>query len=244
MLDKNNPKPLYAQLEEILRSSILSGQWQPNTAIPSELELSRTYSVSRMTARSVVTQLVHDGLLRRVQGKGTFVVEQKIATKSLAYMGIREQLERMGYQTATRLLSFRQIECGRALAEKLDIMQGEPVHFIERIRSIGGSPISLHRSYIPRALAPTLRDDKLENEQLCVILRNEFNLKSAIVNETLESVVASPDEAQVFHVDRTFPLLILEDVYKTAAGRAFEFTRVLFRGDKVRLNFDYFDRDG
>ncbi len=150
----------------------------------------------------------------------------------------------MGYQTATRLLSFRQIECGQALAEKLDIMQGDVVHFIERIRYIDGSPISLHRSYIPRALAPTLRDDKLENEQLCVILQNEFNLKSAIVNETLESVVASPDEAQLFLVNKTFPLLILEDIYKTAAGRAFEFTRVLFRGDKVKLNFDYFDKDG
>ena len=243
MLDKNNPKPLYAQLEEILRSSILGGEWQPNTAIPSELELSRTHGVSRMTARAVVTQLVNDGLLRRVQGKGTFVVEQKIPTKSLAYMGIREQLERMGYQTTTRLLTFKQIECSQNLAAKLDIMQGDLVHFIERIRYIDGSPISLHRSYIPKALAPTLKEDKLEHEQLCVILQNEFNLKSAIVNETLESVLSSPEEAQLFAITKTFPLLILEDIYKTSAGRAFEFTRVLFRGDKVKLSFDYFDKN-
>lgn len=242
MLDKNNPKPLYAQLEEILRSAILSHQWPPNHAIPSELELSKTYGVSRMTARSVVTQLVNDGLLRRVQGKGTFVVEQKIPTKSLAYMGIREQLERMGYQTTTRLLTFKQIEASQNLVEKLDIMQGDAVHFIERIRYIDGNPISLHRSYIPKALAPTLQSERLENDQLCVILQNEFNLKSAIVNETLESVLASIEEANLFMVDRTFPLLILEDVYKTAAGRAFEFTRVLFRGDKVKLSFDYSDR--
>ena len=239
MLDKNSPKPLYAQLEEILRTSILGGRWQPNTAIPSELELSRTYGVSRMTARAVVTQLVNDGLLRRVQGKGTFILEQKIPTKSLAYMGIREQLERLGYQTTTKLLSFRQIECSQNLAEKLGIMQGDSVHFIERLRSIDGSSISLHRSYIPAALAPGLKDDMLENEQLCVILQNEFNLKAAIVNETLESVLASPEEAQLFMVNKTFPLLILDDIYKTSSGRPFEFTRVLFRGDKIKLSFDY-----
>lgn len=243
MLDKNSPKPLYAQLEEILRTAILGDQWQPNTAIPSELELSRTYGVSRMTARTVVTQLVNDGLLRRVQGKGTFIIEQKISTKSLAYMGIREQLERLGYQTETRLLAFKLIEASQNLAEKLDILPGDAVHFIERLRSIDGSPISLHRSYIPAALAPTLKDDMMENEQLCVILQNEFNLKSAIVNETLESVLASPEEAQRFMVTKTFPLLILEDIYKTSAGRPFEFTRVLFRGDKMKLSFDYFDKN-
>jgi GntR family transcriptional regulator len=239
MLDKNSPKPLYAQLEEILRSSILRQEWAPNHAIPSELELSRTYGVSRMTARAVVTQLVHDGLLRRVQGKGTFVVEQKIPTKSLAYMGIREQLERMGYRITTKLMGFSQVEASQGMADVLDIRQGEPVHFIERLRFIDDKPISLHRSYIPRALTPTLRDEKLESEQLCVILQNEFNLKSATVSETLESVTASPDEAALLNVGKSFPLLMLEDINKTSTGRIFEYTKVLFRGDKVKLNFEY-----
>lgn len=239
MLDKNSPKPLYAQLEEILRSSILGSIWEPNHAIPSEQELSRTYGVSRMTARSVVTQLVNDGLLRRVQGKGTFVVQHKIPTKSLAYMGIREQLERMGYQTTTKLLRHEMVSATPALAEKLDIIQGDQVHFIERARFIDGNPISLHRSYIPNALAPNLKEDKLETEQLCVILQNEFNLKSASVSETLESVVASPEEAQLFNVGKSFPLLLLEDVNKTSTGRVFEYTKVLFRGDKIKLSFDY-----
>lgn len=239
MLDKKSPKPLYAQLEGILRASILNGEWKPNQAIPSELELSRTHGVSRMTARAVVTQLVNDGLLRRVQGKGTFVIEKKIATKSLAYMGIREQLERMGYQIATRLLNFRQIEASQSLAAILNIMPGDVVHFIERLRIIDDGPISLHRSYIPKILTPTLRDDRLETEQLCVILQNEFNLKTAVVTETLESVQATSEEAQLFAVSKTFPLLLLTDINKTIAGRIFEFTKVLFRGDKVKLSFEY-----
>lgn len=239
MLDKNSPKPLYVQLEEILRASIHDGEWAPNNAIPSELELSRTYGVSRMTARAVVTELVNDGLLRRVQGKGTFVVEQKIPTKSPAYMGIREQLERMGYHISTRLLSFRQFEASQHMAPILGVMQGDAVHCIERLRFIDDMPISLHRSYIPKVLTPTLSDEQLEREQLCVILQKEFNLKTAMVSETLESVLASPEEAQLFQVGKHFPLLMLEDINKTAAGRVFEFTRVLFRGDKVKLSFDY-----
>ena len=49
MLNRNNPEPLYAQLERILRQQIADGTWAPGTTIPSENELSRQYGVSRMT---------------------------------------------------------------------------------------------------------------------------------------------------------------------------------------------------
>ncbi|MDR2486416.1 MAG: GntR family transcriptional regulator, partial [Clostridiales Family XIII bacterium] len=100
-LDRLSPKPLYQQLDEIFRFAIYSQQWQANHAIPSEQVLGCMYGVSRMTVRSVITQLVNEGLLRRVQGKGTFVTEKKISATSPAYMGVREQLERMGYKTRT-----------------------------------------------------------------------------------------------------------------------------------------------
>lgn len=69
---------------------------------PLENELNRMYGISRLTARQVLAQLVSEDLLFRVQGKGTFVAIPKIATRALAYMGIREQLERMEISTTTR----------------------------------------------------------------------------------------------------------------------------------------------
>ena len=103
MLDRNNPKPLYQQLRDVLVDAIDSGRWGPNDKIPSENELSVTYGLSRMTVRSVITDLVREGLLYRVQGKGTFVAE-KIVTVSPSYIGIREQLEKMGYEVNTKII--------------------------------------------------------------------------------------------------------------------------------------------
>ena len=73
MLEKNSPKPLYQQLKDILVDAIDSEKWKANEKIPSENELSSIYGLSRMTVRSVLTDLVKEGLLYRVQGKGTFV---------------------------------------------------------------------------------------------------------------------------------------------------------------------------
>lgn len=67
MLEKNSPKPLYQQLKDILVDAIDSEKWKANEKIPSENELSSIYGLSRMTVRSVLTDLVKEGLLIRVQ---------------------------------------------------------------------------------------------------------------------------------------------------------------------------------
>jgi GntR family transcriptional regulator len=239
VLQKNSPKPLYVQLQELLRAEIVAGTYGYSGMIPSELELSRRFEISRMTARAVDTQLVNEGLLHRVQGKGTFVVEPKIEAHSLAYHGIREQLESLGYAITTKLLEFKTIAADGQLAKVLGVPTGEPLLFAKRLRSADDVPISLHLSYIPQALAATLRPDRLESEQLCVVLAEDFSLSSANVVETLESAVASAAEAKLLGVERRFPLLLLTDSYRSANGRVFEYTKVLFRGDKVKLHFEY-----
>src|SRR6266699_289497 len=75
-LERSNPLPLYYQLKEVLKQQIRAGHLAPHTAIPSEPELVSSYHVSRATVRQALTELVHEGLLYRQHGKGTFVCEQ------------------------------------------------------------------------------------------------------------------------------------------------------------------------
>lgn len=238
-LQREHPKPLYQQLEEIIREKIENEEWKPNTAIPSENELSKIYGISRMTARSVITQFVREGKLYRVQGKGTFVSEPKITTSSLSYMGIREQLERMGYQTKTKLLEVKRVPCNERIAKKLELSQDSEVYVIERIRYIKDVPLSIHTSYIPAEYCNNLEDMDLEGEQLCVILDKEYGLKRSKVIETLESSLATEREAMMLSVKTRFPLLMLEDIIYNSHGKPFEYTKVLFRGDKIKIKFQY-----
>ncbi len=239
MLDRQNGKPLYAQLHEIISDKIESEQWKPHTPIPSENELSKVYGISRMTARSVVTQFVRDGWLYRVPGKGTFVSEPKITTHSLSYMGIREQLEQMGYQISTTTISSKKIPCPEALAKKLALGVGTEIYVIKRVRFIKDEPLSLHTSYIPAALCQELEGKDLEGEQLCVILEKDYGLIKDKVVETLESTSAGETEAQLLRIRQGYPLLLLEDTIYSTSGAPFEYTKVLFRGDKIKIRFEF-----
>lgn len=238
-LDRGGSTPLYIQLANVLRDKIERGEWKPDQKIPSENELNRMYGISRMTARQVLAQLVNEELLFRVQGKGTFVAHRKIGATSPTYLGIREQLERMGYATTTMVLSSEAAPADVRVAAHLAISPDELVYRLRRVRLVDGEPISLHTSFVPKRLAADLDADDLVNRQLCVILENEYDLRMSRVVESLESTLPSADEAKQLRIRRTTPLLLLRQEISDPSGQQFEYSRILFRGDKIRLEFQY-----
>lgn len=238
-LQRGSPKPLYQQMVEILRDKIKNKEWQPNEGIPSENELSKTYGVSRVTTRAVLAQLANEGLLYRVQGVGTFVSEPKITHTPITYMGVREQLEQMGYSASTRLLEASRIPCPPQVAAKLQQPVGAEVYLIKRLRFAEQLPFSLHISYIPAAYCDGLDGKDLVGKQLCVVLNEEYGLLRRTVVETLEAHPAGREEAKALEVKAGTPLLVLEDVINDAEGRVFEYTSVFFRGDKVKFKFRF-----
>lgn len=238
-MDRSGSTPLYVQLANLLRGKIERGEWRPDQKIPSENELNRMYGISRMTARQVLAQLVHEELLFRVQGKGTFVAHRKIGTTSPAYLGIREQLERMGHATTTKVLSSEAAPADVRVAAHLAISPDDLVYRLRRVRLVEGEPISLHTSFVPMRLAPELAVDDLVHRQLCVILEDGYNLRINRVKESLESTLPSPEEAKLLRVRRTTPLLLLRQEISDSSGQQFEYSRIVFRGDKIRLEFQY-----
>lgn len=238
MLERDNPKPLYQQLRDILLDAIDSGKWGPNEKIPSENSLSTTYGLSRMTVRAVLTDMVKEGLLYRVQGKGTFVAE-KIVTLSPSYIGIREQLEQMGYEVTTKIIECGPVPCGGTIAKSLNIPSGSSVFTIKRVRYIKGEPISIHISYVNPMYSAHLTPEALEKEQLCILLTQHYGLKKKQVDETLESVLALNEEAELLNVEKGHPLLLLRDILYGEDGNPYEYTKVVFRGDKIKIKLHY-----
>lgn len=239
-LNRESAVPLYMQLADILRAKVESGEWKATQKIPSENELNQTYGIARMTARQVIAQLVNEGLLFRVQGKGTFVQPSKIATPPPSgYRGIRDQLERLGYPTSTRVIEVGSTNASPEVAKALDLAVGDPVMQVRRVRMVKEEPISYHCSYVPQELAPDLPRHDTGARQLCMVLAEEYGLSMGRVMESLEITIASDEEAKLLGVHRRSPLLLLQQRIHSPEGRPFELSRIVFGGNKVRLQFEY-----
>jgi GntR family transcriptional regulator, arabinose operon transcriptional repressor len=104
MLELDPPQPgtaLYAQLVAYFREQIMDGSLPVGARLPPELELAQQHRISRNTVRQAMSTLVHEGLLERVQGRGTFVrqdarlstaVEKRIGV-TLTYSGDQLNME-------------------------------------------------------------------------------------------------------------------------------------------------------
>lgn len=239
LLDRQDAKPLHKQLEEIILSKLDSEEWPANSMIPSESELTREYGVSRMTIRVVLDRLVSGGLLYRVPGKGTFVSVAKIESLPLAQHGIREQLEQMGYQTTTRVISLVKISASPRICKHLNLQVSQEVYQITRVRYVKSKPFSIHTSYLSLSQFPDIDCKKLEEMQLCDIVERIYGYPIIRRVETLEAVAATPEEASLLELENYHPLLMLENDVYTTDNQPIEYNKVLFRGDRIKLRIEY-----
>ena len=72
-VDHDAETPLWQQLASILRAQIQSGELPPGRIMPSESTLMQEHGLARGTVRKAIDALVQEGLVNRVQGRGTFV---------------------------------------------------------------------------------------------------------------------------------------------------------------------------
>ena len=95
--------PLYMQIAEDIKSKIERKELEANARIPTELELSEAYGVSRITIRKALELLVEDEILVRRQRIGTFVSDKKVSRSLNSFMGFSQSCELSG---AGRVRSF------------------------------------------------------------------------------------------------------------------------------------------
>lgn len=207
--------------------------------IPSENELARIYGISRVTARTVVKNLVSDGLLYRVQGKGTFVAKPKIITKGPAWGGVSRLLEEQGMSVTTKQVEFSIVKPSISAARKLNISLDTDVRYICRVRYADGIPVCIHKNYIPLHLCESLTVDDLKKAPLCDNMRTKMGLAPDIIHETLETTRATEFEADLLGIKPGEVIIIMEATGELEKGLVFQFSKILFRGDKMKLRFDY-----
>ena len=75
-IDPLGPLPPYRQIAAILRRRIESGQYPPDTRIPTESELVDAFEVARTTARRAIALLREEGLIYTVPQRGSYVTRK------------------------------------------------------------------------------------------------------------------------------------------------------------------------
>lgn len=147
----------YVRVRDYLRS-LVTHELAVGDAIPSERLLCERFGVSRMTVRQAVDALVIDGLLEREQGRGTFVAPAKLDLEvRLASFG--EEMHRRGMEPSSKVLAAEEAAAAPDIADALELLPGEQVFYLHRVRYADGEPMAIEQLWLPCRLAPGLFDD-------------------------------------------------------------------------------------
>ncbi|MFD1146272.1 GntR family transcriptional regulator [Saccharothrix hoggarensis] len=201
------------------------------TALPSERELAERFSVSRVTLRQAVGELVLEGKLQRRQGSGTFVAPPKLV-QPLSLVSCAEGLRRQGVDPARSVITVEHLPADDVLSRDLGVDRGDPVIHLEQVLLADGERIGLESTYLSAARFPTLLEVFDPTTSLCACLRDRLGVVFAEAEERVETVLATPREALLIGTNPALPMLLLHRVSHDNVGEPVERVRSLYRGDR------------
>lgn len=220
-----------AQISAGLRRRIVSGDLHPNSPIPSERELAEELGVSRMTVRAALDDLVNEGLLVKHQGRKTLVATPKIA-HGTAFMSFTEDMRMRGWQPRSEVRQLTTTEADVAVAAQLNINVGSKVLFLERVRFADDEPLALERVYLPFNRFQRLMTMDLARESLYQLMEREFETRPVYAAESIEAILLSPADAELFELPIGSPALLTRRVTRDDKDSVIEAATTLYRGDR------------
>jgi GntR family transcriptional regulator len=212
----------------------LTATLDAGSPVPPERELARSYGTSRTTVRQALAELVIEGRLLRMQGKGTFVAKPKVA-QLLELASYTEGMRAHGLHPQTKILDVGYVTADEQLATLLGIRAGGRALRIHRLRLADGEPMSIDTSHLPARRFPGLRKQLERQLSLYETLRVAYGIQLAEAEETIETVLADPHDARLLGVDPGLPLLLLSRHAYDVTGQPVEWAQSWYRGDRYKF---------
>ena len=201
-------RPLYQQIKDRIVDSIRTGEWPPGKKIPSENELVRELSVSRMTVHRALRELAQEGLLQRVAGVGTFVAEPPRHASLLELRDIAEEVRAAGAEHHSKVCRKMKVQLDAELAERMELPAGREVDHVTLVHYRDDLPIQHEDRWVNPQVVPGFAD-----ADLTMATPSEHLLKAIAADEVehvVQAVLPKPSICELLAIEPAEPCLRLE----------------------------------
>lgn len=206
--------------------------------VPSERELMEMFKVSRITAKKALDDLVKEGYLYRVQGKGTFVKNDRLNQDLVLITSCTDDIIRMGMKPSKKLLLAEVIPADQARRRRLQLCEGDKVFMVKRVYFADDDPLNLTTTYLPCKLFPGIEEHDFGVESIYHVLEEKYQTKITKATRTIEAVLAGDEVSQILGVDEGKPILLFRAVtYGLVNGKEvpIETFKSYYRTDKFKF---------
>lgn len=233
-LSKESRLPLHHQLADQLREAVRQGVFAADEPIPRELDIAKSLGVSRGVVRQAILQLVQEGYLRRMPGRGTFAQNAPLEYDLLGFYNFKKEVERQNHTLGVRLVAFETLPVDPLNEALFGVERGDKIVGIWRTLLVGGNPVLVERTTVPASRVPGLKEEDVREGGFLDLL-TRHGLQLARARRYMEPRLADAFESQELEVRPGTPVLVV-DRYTYGPGEGPVLVRCVWtvRGDRCR----------
>jgi GntR family transcriptional regulator len=220
------------QVADVVRQQIHSGVY--DDGLPSESELAVEFAVSRNTIREALTTLKNEGLIERGPKVGTHVAQRKYDHGLDTLLGLKETFKSYG-EVRNEVRAAMTVPAPPTVAQRLKLEPGRQVVFVERLRYLGGLPVSLDLTYLEPEIGTQVLTHSLESNDIFALIEQLTGHRLGAASLALEAIPADAHSAAALHVPDGAPLLMLERLTSLDDGRPVDLEYIRMRGDRITM---------
>lgn len=228
-------EPIYKNIENYVMNLIESGELQEGDLIPSEKQLTERFSVTRMTVRSALNNLVNNGYIARRRGIGSIVLGNNIYDNISTVSGFTKEMESKGYKVSNIVLDLNILQADETLKDKLNLAENENIWEIKRVRIADNEKVSYMVTYMPVKLFPNLSKEHC-NGSLYKYVEEDCGYKIAMSEREVTAILSDEETEEALELDGSQALLYIEQVCKLQSSEVFEYSHTYHYGYTLTLN--------
>ena len=223
--------PLHISISEKLRQQIESGEYAPDEKLPSEHQLIETFSVSRITVRQAIANLVNQGLVRSQKGKGVFVTPQKKVAYSLSspLVLLAQDLADKGIELTFKNLTFRKVRPPKAVQNILPLTE-KSVYLQKKLLYMDGAVGAIDISYILPELGQQFGADFKQQMTFSVLEKRAIAIEQ--IDATIECTHADYETSDYLEVPLGQPLIVYRYTACTTDQKPILYGETISRADR------------
>lgn len=230
--------PKYYVVKQDIIEKIDNNTYKENETIPSERELMAVFDVSRITIRKAIDDLVKEGYLYRVHGKGTYVKGEGEQNNLVSITSCTQDIEKLGHTPRRRVISKSVIPADAKRKNVLRLNDNEDVFRLSRVYYADEEPLNYTTTFLPYKYFPDIELYDFSQVSLYKILEEKYNVKITKATRTIEAISAHDELADYLDVEEEVPLLqFCCTTYGIVDGKEveIEYFKCCYRTDKFKF---------
>jgi len=220
--------PKYIKISEDIKHDIKTGVLRYGDKIYSEKDIMNKYNVSSTTARKSLDVLRRENLIESIQGKGSFILQTKIVRSLKKVISFSENMKKQSIEPSSKIIEKTIINDYTEYHKRLNLLKGEKILKIKRVRYGNGIPLLLDTRYINLKYCPGI--ENLDFSDSLYEIYESYKIKIVHSKQILQLSFLDENDAKLLNCKKFDPVIKIEGTLFSEDYTSIEYEEDLWNG--------------